>query len=126
MTAFLFIIPALGSPKSAANRAIYELDPAAVSAGPRPASIALVGDSLTECNMYPLGASWPGTLQLRFRSTAIVRNFGVGGTTATSEANGADLDYRRTSEYKAARESRSDAVVIMLGTNDCKFWNWDR
>jgi hypothetical protein len=49
------------------------------------------------------------------------QNFGVSG--ATLLRNG-DLPYVQQNAYNQALAARPDAVIIMLGTNDSKSWNW--
>lgn len=88
-----------------------------------PVRVACVGDSITygagiperEKNSYPaqlgalLGPQWD------------VRNFGRSSATLLSTG---DLPYRRQSEFAAALAFQPDVVIVMLGTNDSKPWNW--
>lgn len=87
--------------------------------------VACVGDSIT------LGAgtspdpaftnSYPAQLARMLGAEWAVRAYGVGGTTLLSKG---DFPYITTSAYTEAKEFAPDIVVIMLGTNDTKPWNW--
>src|SRR5262245_7538809 len=95
-----------------------------------PTHVACVGDSIT----YGYAASsssksYPSDLQVIFGSSVTVRNFGR--NSATMLSNG-DLPYINQSEYTAATTFVSGAgatavvdVIIMLGTNDSKSYNWN-
>jgi len=107
--------------------------PAFSSAAPRvPTHVACVGDSIT----YGYGSSnqatksYPANLQMLFGSGVQVKNFGHNGATMLSAPYG-DLPYEDQSEYSAATSFVSGAgasavvdVIIMLGTNDSKPFNW--
>src|SRR6478735_9810651 len=97
-----------------------------------PTHVACVGDSIT----YGYGASnqatksYPADLQALFGSSVQVKNFGHNGATMLSAPYG-DLPYEDQSEYSAATSFVSGAgasavvdVIIMLGTNDSKPFNW--
>jgi lysophospholipase L1-like esterase len=85
--------------------------------------IACVGDSITygatlrdrqdECYPAQLGRM----LGPKYR----VRNFGVSGTTLLSKGDG---PYIETDAYKSVKEFTPNIIIIMLGTNDTKPWNW--
>jgi len=88
--------------------------------------VACVGDSIT----YGSGISnrqydsYPGQLGRmlqKFDNQWQTQNFGVSG--ATLLRNG-DLPYVQQNAYNQALAARPDAVIIMLGTNDSKSWNW--
>jgi len=94
--------------------------------------VACVGDSIT----YGYGASnqstksYPANLQTLFGSSIQVKNFGHNGATLLSAPYG-DLPYEDQPEYSAATSFVSGAgansvvdVVILLGTNDSKNFNW--
>jgi len=49
------------------------------------------------------------------------QNFGVSGATLLRHG---DLPYVQQGAYNQALAAEPDAVVIMLGTNDSKSWNW--
>lgn len=88
-----------------------------------PVRVACVGDSITfgagiadrEKNSYPaqlgalLGPQWD------------VRNFGHSGATLLAAG---DNPYRKLPEFAAALAFQPDIVIVMLGTNDSKPWNW--
>ncbi|MFL5305013.1 MAG: GDSL-type esterase/lipase family protein [Polyangia bacterium] len=95
-----------------------------------PTHVACVGDSITQ----GVGASnasttsYPAVLQKLFGSTVHVGNYGHSGATLLSMG---DLPYKNQSEYTAATTFVSGAgtsavvdVIIMLGTNDSKSYNW--
>jgi acyl-CoA thioesterase-1 len=94
-----------------------------------PTHVACVGDSITAgyAASSP-SASYPSDLQGLFGAGVQVKNFGHSGATLMSTG---DLPYTQQSEYTAATTFVSNAgaaasvdVVIMLGTNDSKSYNW--
>ena len=109
------------------------LVPVAAFAAPRvPTHVACVGDSIT----YGYGASnqatksYPAVLQTLFGSGVQVKNFGRNSATMLSAPYG-DLPYKDQAEYTAAGSFVSGAganaltyVVILLGANDSKNYNW--
>ena len=88
--------------------------------------VACVGDSITdganisdrEVNSYP--AQLESILQ-KFNIAWETENFGVGGATLLSQG---DLPYVEQQAYNQALSWNPDVVVIMLGTNDSKYYNW--
>ncbi len=87
--------------------------------------VTCVGDSLT----YGSGVlktretdCYPAQLQTSLGTSHEVYNFGL--RNATASANG-DLPYVESEEYAASLESDPDIVVLMLGTNDSKTYNWN-
>ncbi len=94
-----------------------------------PTHVACVGDSIT----YGYAASsssksYPSVLQTMFGTGVMVRNFGRNSATMLSVG---DVPYINQSEYTAATNFVSGAganavvdVIIMLGTNDSKSYNW--
>src|SRR5262245_47773534 len=94
-----------------------------------PTHVACVGDSIT----YGYAASsssksYPSDLQVLFGSGGMVRNFGRNSATLLSTG---DLPYINQTEYTSATTFVSGAgasavvdVIIMLGTNDSKSYNW--
>jgi lysophospholipase L1-like esterase len=94
-----------------------------------PTHVACVGDSITA----GVGASssttnYPAVLQTLLGSSVKVMNFGHSGATMLSVG---DLPYQQQSEYTGATSFVSGAgasavvdVIIMLGTNDSKPYNW--
>ncbi len=85
--------------------------------------VACVGDSIT----YGHGiANWsknnyPAQLQNILGDAYHVANFGVSGTTLSSDG---DQPYTATNQYKLSLEYKPDILVLMLGTNDSKPENW--
>ncbi len=71
--------------------------------------VACIGDSITEATDYPddlwtlLGANYT------------VENFGVGGSTVSSDS---DRPYIKQNAFQNAKEFQPKMVIIMLGTND--------
>jgi len=87
--------------------------------------ITCVGDSLT----YGSGVlktrevdSYPAQLQTKLGTSHIVFNYGLRNATASAKG---DLPYIDSDEYKESLKSNPDIVVLMLGTNDTKTYNWD-
>ena len=87
--------------------------------------IACVGDSIT----YGHGIdsreqnSYPAQLKQIIGDNFDVVNFGVSGTTMLK--NG-DLPYYKQQEYDSALAFNPDILIIMLGSNDSKPWNWNK
>ena len=87
--------------------------------------ITCVGDSLT----YGSGVlktretdAYPAQLQIKLGTSHIVSNYGLRNATASE---GGDLPYIESDEYKESLESDPDIVLLMLGSNDTKTYNWD-
>lgn len=87
--------------------------------------ISCVGDSLT----YGSGVlktrdtdAYPAQLQIKMGTDHLVSNFGL--RNATASASG-DLPYVESEEYQQSLKSKPDIVVLMLGTNDTKTFNWN-
>jgi acyl-CoA thioesterase I len=74
-----------------------------------PIRIACVGDSITE------GTEYPTDLGMMLGTNYTVRNFGVGGATASLES---DKPYMNQVEFQEVKQFKPNLVVIMLGTND--------
>jgi len=87
--------------------------------------VACVGNSITygatieDRDHY----SYPAQLQAYLGDSYEVRNFGVNGTTMLHSG---DFPYIKTNEYRQSMEFLPDIVIIKLGTNDSKGWNWKR
>ena len=94
-----------------------------------PTHVACVGDSITYGYMASSpSASYPSVLQNLLGSSAQVKNYGHNSATMLSTG---DLPYQNQTEYTAATTFVSGAgatavvdVIIMLGTNDSKSYNW--
>ncbi len=88
--------------------------------------VACVGDSITygsgisdrQNDSYPAQLS---RMLQKFDNQWQAQNYGVSG--ATLLRNG-DKHYIQQSAYNEALAAEPDAVIIMLGTNDSKSWNW--
>jgi lysophospholipase L1-like esterase len=88
--------------------------------------VACIGDSIT----YGAGIgdrindSYPAQLGRMLREYDPqwqTQNFGVSGATLLRHG---DLPYTQQSAYSQALNSNPDVIVIMLGTNDSKSFNW--
>jgi len=110
--------------------ALIVLLPAETWAQPRmPTHVACVGDSITAGYAASSSSkSYPSVLQTMFGNGVQVMNFGHSGATLLSIG---DLPYINQSEYTAATTFVGNAgasavvdVIIMLGTNDSKSYNW--
>jgi lysophospholipase L1-like esterase len=81
-----------------------------------PIKVAGVGDSITQLSQWPqklgtlLGAGYTAT------------NYGVSGTTLLKKG---DSPYWNTTAFTQSHTDNPDIVVIMLGTNDSKPFNWN-
>ncbi|HYQ29874.1 MAG TPA: GDSL-type esterase/lipase family protein [Polyangiaceae bacterium] len=104
----------------------------ALGAPRMPTHVACVGDSIT----YGYGASnqatksYPANLQTLLGASVQVKNFGRNSATLLSAPYG-DLPYEDQAEFAAASSFVSGAgasavvdVIIMLGSNDSKNFNW--
>jgi MYXO-CTERM domain-containing protein len=92
----------------------------ALSVAPRASAqaakdVSCVGDSITQYS------GWCEKLQTLLGSGYVTHNYGVSGTTLI---NSADFPYTTTQQYTDSKSIGPDIVVIMLGTNDSKSWNW--
>ena len=94
------------------------------AAGTDTLKVACVGNSIT----YGAGVSnrsedaFPGQLQKLLGQDYVVGNFGNSGRTMLKHG---DFHLWVEPEFKAAIEMQPDIVVIFLGANDTKPWNWD-
>jgi lysophospholipase L1-like esterase len=94
-----------------------------------PTHVACVGDSITYGYLASsTSKSYPSDLQAMFGSGVKVMNYGRNSATLLSTG---DLPYINQAEYTAATSFVSGAgasavvdVIIMLGTNDSKSYNW--
>ena len=90
-----------------------------------PIRISCVGDSIT----YGAGVpnprtqAWPVVLGRILGSRYLTGNFGVNDTTMLKKG---DFSYWNQLKYKKAIAFHPNIVVIMLGTNDTKPWNWNK
>lgn len=86
-----------------------------------PIRVACVGDSITHGGGVSSKTSYPAQLGTSLGQHWKVENFGVSGATLMKSG---DLPYRNQDRYAAALAFKPDVVVIKLGTNDSKEWNW--
>ena len=86
--------------------------------------VACVGDSVT----YGFGIpnrgvyNYPAQLQCLLGDGYCVNNYGYSGRTASDSG---DRPYRAENLYQKALAFQPDIVVVMLGSNDSKPYNWD-
>jgi rhamnogalacturonan acetylesterase len=94
--------------------------------GGRALKVACVGDSITYGGGTTAVAgarpnSYPSQLQRMLGDKYDVRNFGVGGATLL---NHGDKPYQKQAAFRRALDEQPDIVIVMLGANDTKPWNW--
>jgi acyl-CoA thioesterase I len=77
--------------------------------------VACVGDSITQLS------GWPDMLGARLGAGYTSTNYGVSGTTLLKKG---DAPYWSTPAFTQSHAANPDIVVIMLGTNDSKPFNW--
>lgn len=88
-----------------------------------PIRIACIGDSITEGAglSNPSTESYPAKLGRLLGTNYIVRNFGVSGRTLLKKG---DHPYWNEANFKTSLTWEPDVVIIQLGTNDSKPYNW--
>jgi alpha-L-fucosidase len=85
--------------------------------------VACVGNSIT----YGSGIqdrekyAYPSQLQQMLGGGWVVKNFGVSGRTLLKKG---DYPYCNEQAFSDAKNFNPDVVIIKLGTNDTKPWNW--
>ena len=86
--------------------------------------VACVGDSITWgfTILNPGKHGYPAVLQHLLGEGFEVRNFGYNDAAARFDA---ETPYVRKRVYRESLEWEPDIVILMLGTNDTKPWNWD-
>lgn len=86
--------------------------------------IVCVGDSITEgCGATTPHMSYPSILRSRLDEGSFeVVNLGVGGRTMMRKG---DFPYWNEDKFQEALASQADTIVLMLGTNDSKSYQWD-
>ena len=89
--------------------------------------IVAVGDSITwGCDSSdPDTKSWPARLMSMLHDTNKyeVVNLGLSGRTMMKDG---DMPYWNEKEYQTALNSNADVVILMLGTNDSKNFQWNQ
>jgi lysophospholipase L1-like esterase len=88
-----------------------------------PTKIACVGDSITQGAglSNPALESYPARLQRLLGTNYVVRNYGVSGRTLLKQG---DFPYWKEAFFKQSHDWQPDIVIIKLGTNDSKPYNW--
>jgi acyl-CoA thioesterase-1 len=98
----------------------------------KPTHVACVGDSITAgAGASATAKNYVSQLQGLLGGSVQVKNFGHSGATMLSEGYG-DLPYNKQPEYTAATDFVTNAgaaalvsVIVILGTNDSKPFNWE-
>jgi lysophospholipase L1-like esterase len=90
--------------------------PRRARAATAPIKVACVGDSITQ------SSGWSDKLGVKLGAGYTSTNYGVSGTTLLKKG---DNPYWGTAAYTQSHASNPDIVVIMLGTNDSKPFNWN-
>jgi acyl-CoA thioesterase-1 len=85
--------------------------------------VACVGDSITEGDGPTSPNAYPWALRSMLGAAYDVRNFGDSGRTMM-KLPGDDMSYWSTTDFAASQSFAPAIVVIMLGTNDSKPYNW--
>ncbi len=85
--------------------------------------VAIIGNSITEGTFLknPSENSYPGQLAKMLPAGWEVGNFGVSGRTMLKKG---DFPIWKEQKFKNALNFQPNMVVIMLGTNDSKPYNW--
>jgi acyl-CoA thioesterase I len=88
-----------------------------------PVKVACIGDSITEGSNVGSQETYPARLQrlLGPTNTFLVQNFGVSGRTLLKRG---DFPYWREQAFTNSRTFGPNIVIIQLGTNDGKPYNW--
>ena len=86
--------------------------------------VACIGNSITAGAKLKdkLKDAYPAQLGRMLGDKYDVQNFGVSGRTLLSKGN---MPYVKTGAYIRAQEFNPDIVIIKLGTNDSKPYNWE-
>ena len=85
--------------------------------------VACIGDSITDGYLIDLNDTngYPAQMQTMLGDGYWVRNFGVGARTLLNKG---DFPYMKELAWEDAQAFEPDVVVIKLGTNDTKDYNW--
>ena len=86
--------------------------------------VACIGNSITRgsCINMPSIHGYPAQLQKLLGEDYLVHNFGMPGYTLLNKGN---CPYMKTDCWQMAQDFNPDIVVIKLGTNDSKPYNWE-
>ena len=90
---------------------------------PDAVKVACIGDSITDGHGLDLrdANAYPAQMQKMLGSGYNVKNFGISARTVM---NSGDLPYMNEPYWQDALAFNPDVVVIKLGTNDSKSYNW--
>lgn len=85
--------------------------------------VACIGNSITRGACIDMASvyGYPAQLQRQLGSGYHVRNFGMSGYTLLNKGNN---PYMKTECWQMAKDFQPNIVVIKLGTNDSKPYNW--
>lgn len=83
--------------------------------------VACIGNSITENASVNAKDKYPTVLQRYIGEDYIVKNFGMGMRTMLSKG---DYPYIKEDKYKEVLAWEPDIVIIKMGTNDAKDYNW--
>ena len=85
--------------------------------------VACIGDSITDGHGIDLRTvnGYPAQMQTMLGDGYVVKNFGVSARTVM---NSGDLPYMNELAWEDALAFQPDVVVVALGTNDSKEYNW--
>lgn len=86
--------------------------------------IVCLGDSITFGAGVPQTrktAAWPAVWEKNLGKDFQVLNYGVSGATLQQEG---DFPYSKVGYLKRLEKARPELIVLMLGTNDSKPYNW--
>lgn len=85
--------------------------------------VACIGDSITFGSglSSPATESYPARLQRLLGTSCVVRNYGISGRTLLRKG---DFPYWNEAFFSQSHEWSPDIVIIQLGTNDSKPYNW--
>eukprot|EP00727_Mastigamoeba_balamuthi_P007786 m51a1_g3628 putative xylanase (224) ;mRNA; r:129117-129865 len=84
--------------------------------------VTCVGDSITEGYPWMDARAWPAVAQGLLGPGYALLNAGVSGTTVQLAG---DYPWVQSRVHAAAMASSPDVVIVMLGTNDAKWFNWN-
>lgn len=100
--------------------------PSPAQTPPKPTTVAVVGDSITEGISDPADPrhkeSYPAQLQTLLGGKYRVINYGASGRTLLDSG---DSPYTQSPVFIASHQASPNIVLIMLGTNDSKPQNWN-
>lgn len=83
--------------------------------------VACVGNSITYGYGLPQEQAYPSILEKKLGKGYKVKNFGHSGATALKKS---DLPYWSVPEFKKVKRFQPDIIVLLLGTNDVKNYQW--